>query len=185
MTLDVPGDLANRIAFYSDERGAMKLIGPKGWQCSAIYGADGSGAVRAFPTGEQAPMGSAFSSQPQQAIVGSETSACVGCSELQACPLFPAAAADYLNGYQMSCPETKPADESTVQISPGVIGFEDLAGIAGDGNPSGGPYPANGVMTYYSGNQGGSWLDTCTLPESDHALCTVALNTFINFYGNN
>ncbi len=51
--------------------------------------------------------------------------------------------------------------------------------------PSGGPYPANGVMTYYSGNENGGWLDTCTLPNSEHALCTVALNAFVSFYGNN
>jgi hypothetical protein len=183
MTLDVPGNLANRMAVYSDGRGAMKLIGPEGWQCAAIYGANGSGTVRVFPKGEQAPTGSAFSPQQQQAIVGSETSACVGCSEIQACPLFSTASADYLNDYQMSCPETLPAAETTVQISPGVIGFEDPAGIAGDGNPSGGPYPANGVMTYYSGDENGSWLDTCTLPSGDHALCTVALNAFVSSYG--
>jgi hypothetical protein len=40
-------------------------------------------------------------------------------------------------------------------------------------------------MTYYSGlDSGGSWLDTCTLPDSEHAICTVALNAFVSFYGN-
>lgn len=183
ITLNVPSDLAGSLAIYSDENGTMKLVGPKGWQCSAHYGGDGGGGVEVFPTGEQPPTGSAFSPQEEEAIVGSQTSACLSCREMQACPLFSTATTDYLNDYQMNCPETRPPDESTDQISAGVIGFEDPAGVAGDGNPSGGPYPANGVMTYYSGNENGSWLDTCTLPNSDHALCTVALNAFINFYG--
>jgi len=83
----------------------------------------------------------------------------------------------------MSCPQTRPDEESTYQISSGVIGFEDPTDVAGDGNPSGGPFPANGVMTYYSDAPDGSWLDTCTLPASEHALCTVVLNTFVSFYG--
>jgi hypothetical protein len=83
----------------------------------------------------------------------------------------------------MTCPKTRPAEETIYQINSGVIGFEDPLGVAGDGDPSGGPYPANGVMTYYSGNDNGSWLDTCTLPNSEHALCTVALNAFVEFYG--
>jgi hypothetical protein len=184
ITVSAPSDLAGQLAVYTDQQGTVKLVGPKGWQCSASYGADGSGVVRVYPTGEQEPTGSAFSPQQQEAIVGSETSACEGCREFQACPLFSAAASDYSTDYGMSCPETRPTEESTDQISTGVIGFEDPAGVAGDGNPSGGPYPANGVMTYYSANEDGSWLDTCTLPNSEHALCTVALNSFVSLYGN-
>lgn len=183
ISVRVPSDLADQLTVYSDQRGTMKLVGPKGWQCSASYGADGSGGVKVFPSSEQAPSGLAFSPQSQQAIVGSETSACQGCQEIQACPLFPAAANAYLKDYGMSCPQTRPDEESTYQISSGVIGFEDPTDVAGDGNPSGGPFPANGVMTYYSDAPDGSWLDTCTLPASEHALCTVALNTFVSFYG--
>jgi hypothetical protein len=54
----------------------------------------------------------------------------------------------------------------------------------GDGNPSGGEYSANGVMTFHSPNVDGSWVDTCTLPDSRHALCTAALNDFVARYGN-
>ena len=161
----------------------MELIAPRGWDCSALVGADGSSTVKVFPPGEQAPTGSAFSTQQQEAIVGSQTSACLGCRELQACPLFSDAAADYLNDYHMNCPQARPAEETIYQINSGIIGFEDPRDVTGDGNPSGGPYPANGVMTYYSGNENGSWLDTCTLPNSEHALCTVALNAFVKFYG--
>jgi len=40
-------------------------------------------------------------------------------------------------------------------------------------------------MTYYSGNDNGSWMDACTLPASQTAVCTVALNRFVDWYGNN
>jgi hypothetical protein len=183
IAISVPSDLANQLAFYSDQGGIMELIAPRGWDCSALVGADGSSTVKVFPPGEQAPTESAFSAQQQEAIVGSQTSACLGCRELQACPLFSDAAADYLNDYHMNCSEARPAEETIYQINSGIIGFEDPPDVAGDGNPSGGPYPANGVMTYYSGNEDGSWLDTCTLPNSEHALCTVALNAFVKSYG--
>jgi hypothetical protein len=54
--------------------------------------------------------------------------------------------------------------------------FEDPIGVSGVGDPSGGPYPANGVVTY---NGTSATEATCTLPESDHALCTVVLNDFL------
>jgi len=73
--------------------------------------------------------------------------------------------------------------ESVEQLGGGVVGFEDPPGVAGDGNPSGGPYPANGVMTYYSGDQNGSWMETCTLPSAEKALCTAVLDNFVSAYG--
>jgi hypothetical protein len=69
------------------------------------------------------------------------------------------------------------------QITPGVVAFEDPPEVAGDGEPSGGRYPANGVMTYYPNSGFGSWLDTCTVPTSEKPLCTAALDTFLAWYG--
>jgi hypothetical protein len=66
-----------------------------------------------------------------------------------------------------------------------VTGLADspTAGVTGDGNPSGGRYAANGVMTYYSGNPDGSWVETCTLPAASKDLCTTTLNYFVASYG--
>ena len=161
----------------------MELLGPLGWSCTASYGADGSGGVAVYPAGEPAPEGQPFRASSAEAIVGSETSACVGCGEGQACPLFAAAAQDFEQGFGRACPSARPAAESVEDLGPGVVGFLDPSGVAGDGNPSGGPDPANGVMTYHPGNQNGSWLDTCTLPQSEHPLCTAALNLFVADYG--
>lgn len=183
MNVSVPQDLANQVALYSDDQGTMMLLGPKGWICTGSYGADGSGGVAIYPTGEPVPNGQPFTPSSAEAIVGSETSACLSCREVQACPLFASAASDFEQDYGMSCPHVRPSAESVDQISAGVVGFTDPPDVAGDGNPSGGPYPANGVMTYYSGNENGSWLDTCTLPYSQQALCTTALNLFVSDYG--
>lgn len=55
---------------------------------------------------------------------------------------------------------------------------------SGCGSGSGGPYPANGVASYQesTGSQP-SHLETCTLPDSQHSLCTAALDSFVLAYG--
>jgi len=64
------------------------------------------------------------------------------------------------------------AAESVTPDSSGVVSFEDPPGISGDGTPSGGKYQADGVMTFHQGGTGASsWLETCTLPDSDSAAC--------------
>ncbi len=186
LTVKVPSDLVSQLAIYADQSGIMRLLGPRGWVCAASYGADGSGGVTVYPTGEPTPDNlQPFKSSSSEALVGSETSACSACREGQACPLFSSAASDYQRDYNMTCPSSRPTAERVDQIGPGVVGFQDPPNVAGDGVPSGGPYPANGVMTYYSGNENGSWLDTCTLPASQQTLCTMALNTFVAWYGSN
>lgn len=189
-TLAVPGDLAGEVALYSDDHGLMMLLGPAGWQCQAMYGADGSGRVVVYPTGASAPSGQAYARSDAQAVIGSETSACFSCTFGQACPLFPAAASVYdQSGINPAGCWTRPAAETVVPLSVGVVSFRDPPGVVGDGIPSGGPYAANGVMTFYPGpspgtaSPDGSWLDTCTLPAAQTALCTAALNQFVSDYG--
>lgn len=67
--------------------------------------------------------------------------------------------------------------------SPGVAEFTDPPGIAGDGNPSGGPYYAFGTMSYCSPlNETGSWMDACTLPAQDRAIRTAGIQLFVKYY---
>jgi eukaryotic-like serine/threonine-protein kinase len=171
----VPQALAAGLSVYADTQGIMELLGPKGWSCTANYGADGSGGVTLYPpgTGPQSPV----------AIDGSQTSACVGCALAQACPLFPSAARAYRSDFGQACPAQRPAAETVMTIAAGIVTFEDPPGVKGDGRPSGGQYPADGVMTYPSNLDDGSWQETCTLPPSEKNTCTAVLKAFITWYG--
>lgn len=178
------------MSLYTNDQGRMTLLGPVGWQCQATYGADGSGGVAMYPSGATPPAGQPFTASSAEEIVGSETSACASCTLGRACPLFSSAAAAYAtDGYPPSGCRTRPPAETVDQLGAGVVAFEDPPGVAGDGVPSGGPFPANGVMTFYpgshpgTGSPTGSWLDTCTLPTSSKQLCTAALNLFVADYG--
>jgi hypothetical protein len=154
----------------------MEILGPTGWSCMAFYGADGSGGITITPAG-------AGPSAPA-VIAGSETSACVGCTLGQACPLFANAADAYLAGFGQPCPTRPPAAETVMAVAAGIVTFEDPPGVKGDGRPSGGQYAADGVMTYHpSAQNDGSWQETCALPASEKNICTAALNTFISWYG--
>jgi hypothetical protein len=182
VTLTVSSDLASRLAVYADTRGIMRLIAPRGWKCEASYGADGSGGIEVFPPSERTASGAPFADLAE-AVVSNETSACVGCELNQACSLFTAAAQQLQSQYQQSC-RPSPAGQQTTQLSANIVAFEDPPGVAGAGDPSGGANPANGVMTFPPYSNNGSWLETCTLPPADSALCTVSLDYFVGHYGN-
>lgn len=170
----IPGSLDHEIAFYGDRLGIMSVIAPKGWSCSASVGADGVGRLVVYPVGSNA-------SSPE-AVEAGETSACLFCRLQQACRLFAAATTAMSADYGESCPY-KPALEVATPVRPGVMKFVDPAGVKGDGVPSGGRYVADGVMTFYLNNEDGSWLETCTLPDVMHPLCTLSLREFVALYG--
>jgi len=173
-TLLVATPLAGSLAAYTDRQGYLTVVGPRGWNCAASYGADGSGGVSVFPRGASATS--------IEAIAGSETSVCYGCTTGRACVFFPAAAKAYPVAYQSACPARKPRRESTDRLSATVIAFEDPPFVKGEGIPSGGQFPANGVMTYLPGSYDGSYLETCTLPDNIHSTCTAILNDFVARY---
>jgi hypothetical protein len=184
----VPRALAARLAVYADDVGVMELVGPKGWSCAASYGADGSGGLVVFPRGERVSPSWAAGwplarTSTEAAIAGLESSACYSCTLAQACRLFPSAATAWRSaGFGRACP-ARPAAESVVRVGAGIVIFEDPPGIQGDGLPSGGLYPANGVLTYHPGAPDGSWRETCTLPGSAKDECTALLNAFLSWYG--
>lgn len=180
----LPSALIGQVAIYSDGQGQVEVLAPYGWSCAAQVGADGSSSTMVYPPGEPLSAADLHTTSRDEAVVGSQTSACYGCTLGQACPLFPAAAKAYEATYG-PCPSTPPPDQSVVQLSATAVAFSDPPGVKGEGVPSGGPYTANGVMTYVNlTNAAPSYLDTCTLPASQHALCTAALNLFVSSYGN-
>ena len=181
----VPGDLVGELAVYTDLQGEMKLLGPIGWACSATIGADGSERIDVHPPGQTGSTSEPFHNSSVEAIMGNRTGGCEGCAVTQASPLFRAAASQCESQFAGDAQEchAQPTGESTESIEPGVVGFLDPPGVTGDGNPSGGQYPANGVMTFQTSRYTESFLDTCTLPASRQALCTAALDNFVQLYG--
>jgi serine/threonine protein kinase len=186
LPISVPSDLVSQLSVYADEQGIMDVVAPKGWDCTASFGADGSGGVTVVPSGEVLPQSNALPTGSQaEAIVATQNGGCQGCAASQACPFF----ADANQADPGSCINTSPpAEEQTTQLASNIVGFEDPPNFAGNANPSGGEYPANAVVTFThdpagsSGNYWSSWLETCTLPYSQQALCTAVLNDFASRY---
>ena len=184
VTVSLPPGMGAQLAVYSDDHGFMMLLAPRGWSCGAGYGADLSGGVSVFPAGERMPSGKLPANSPFQEVNGSETSACSTCGLGQACPLFSSAAKMFKSYLGRDCPTTRPAAETVVPLRTGLVAFADPAGVSGDGVPSGGLYPANGVMTYSPHSSDGSWMETCTMPPADKRLCTAILDYFVTAYQN-
>jgi len=181
-TVPIAASLARRVALYGDDQASMRLLAPRGWHCTAEFGADGSGGVQVYPPTQPPPSGaSSFPSLPE-AVLGLQTSVCVGCTQGQACPLFTQAATAYHRDFMLRCPLTRPARETVHRVGPTVVGFTDPPGVRGDGLPSGGRYTAYGVMTYSPEAEHGSWLATCTLPPADRAVCAAGLGLFARWY---
>jgi hypothetical protein len=174
-SLIIPKVLVGNVALYGDTQGKMLLLGPSGWECSATYGADGSGGVVAFPQG--APDPTTVPTGSAEAIVGSETSACVSCTLQQACPLFSAARARFAQLYSgiSGCDAGPPAGEAVEELSTSAVNFSQPA--AGS---SGNRYPVSGAMTFSTpSSDGTSWVETCALPEGETALCTASRHFFV------
>lgn len=189
ISVRVPSSEATDLAAYGDPAGIMLLVGPKdGWTCHGLYGADGSGGLLISPTGEPVPSDPDAGWHPSvssstQAIVGYETGGSAVQGAVLACSLFGAAATLYTQSFSKSC-LARPAQESVTTISAVADGFEDPAGVAGDGIPSGGQNAANGVVLYEPKvDEPTAYSATCTLPASQHALCTAVLNYFVASYG--
>jgi hypothetical protein len=100
------------------------------------------------------------------------------------CPLFSAAQSAAQQNLGKSCTASNPSREHTSKISSVAVGFQDPAGVAGVGYPSGGQNPANGVGLYKpKPNEAAAYLATCTLPATQQALCTAVLNHFVSTFG--
>lgn len=165
------------------------LLGPKdGWTCHGLYGADGSGGLLISPTGEPVPGDPdagwhLAASSSIEAIVGYETGASPVIGATLACPLFGAAATVYQQSFAKSC-AARPSQEGVTTISAVAQGFEDPAGVSGDGIPSGGQHAANGVVLYQpKPDESSASIATCTLPAAQHDVCTAVLNHFVALYG--
>jgi hypothetical protein len=179
---------AGNLAVYSDETGRLMLIGPTvGWTCTGSFGADGSGLMALAPVGTSVPTSGLTwhlpASSSVQAIVAMESGGSPVQGALLVCPLFSAAKAAAQQDLGQSC-ASSPSQERVSRISSVAAGFQDPAGVAGIGYPSGGQNPANGVGLYQAKPaEATAYLATCTLAPSQQDLCTAVLNHFVATFG--
>ena len=178
------------LAVYSDLTGALMLIGPTvGWTCTGTFGADGSGMMTLVPVGTSVPVGYGTAwhlpaSSPTQAIVALESGGSTVQGAALACPLFSAAKVTTQQDLGTGCDIASPPLEHVVTTSSSQVGFQDPAGVAGVGFPSGGQNAANGVMLYQpKPTEPTAYEATCTLPPAQLDLCTAVLNHFDATFG--
>lgn len=189
MTATLTPAVAALVAFYGN--GALTLLGPKGWECQAAVGVDGSASMTITPPGQSTRAGSSAAGSPaagssptggsaadEQAVTAYSGGACVGCIATMACGLFPEAWSLFATPGS-ACPTVLPVRERVTRPGPRSAVFEDPPGVAGTGEPSGGRYRAIGLLVYDPGTGGGgmgltlpSGLKvTCTLPDAMSQIC--------------
>lgn len=190
VSVSVPTSEAQQgnLAVYTDEAGRLMLVGPTvGWTCNGSFGADGSGLLALAPVGTSVPLSGLTwhlpSSSATQAIVAMESGASPVQGALLVCPFFSAAKAAAQQSGGSGC-AARPPQEAVVPVSGVQVGFQDPAGVAGAGYPSGGSNAANGVALYLpKPTEASAYLATCTLPTAQHDLCTAVLHQFAATFG--
>jgi hypothetical protein len=145
---------ASGLAFYGNNE--LLVLAPAAWRCSGEIGADGSAGM-GITRGQRTI---AVQAVPYTSSVGAG----------EACSLF--ADADP----PAPCPEHPPRRERIERLSRTAVAFEDPPGVHGTGQPSGGSFPANGVMLFNPSSKGFFYGETCVLPASEHTVCTLLLN---------
>jgi hypothetical protein len=163
---------AGLVAYTNTE---LFLIAPRGLRCSGTVAADGGTQVIAWAAGHPKPG----LHSPGVGFTLTVDPACAGCRADDACPFFTAFAKEL--GFP--CGAGVPAGEHVVRPSAALALFEDPPGVRGSGWPSGGRYPANGVVGLFGkGADAAVYRATCTLPVADHAVCTQSLDETISHY---
>ncbi|HEX7472887.1 MAG TPA: DUF4850 domain-containing protein [Candidatus Limnocylindrales bacterium] len=174
MTATVTPEVAALVTYYGN--GTLTLLGPKGWQCDATVGVDGSAHMTITPPGQAGPAGSPL--PDDQAITASIAGTCIGCVASLACGLFPEAG-NLLAQPGPTCPAKPPIREQVTRPRPRSAVFEDPPGVAGTGEPSGGRYRALGFLVFDPGTAGSGTTghapsalkETCTLPDALAQIC--------------
>jgi len=191
VSVSVPSSQAQQgnLAVYSDLTGRLLLVGPTvGWTCTGAFGADGSGMLALSPVGTTVPAAGTTwhlpASSSTQAIVAMESGGSTVQGAALACPLFSAAKVATQQDLGQGCAVTSPPQERVVRTSAVQVGFQDPAGVAGVGYPSGGLNSANGVLLYQpKATEATAYLATCTLPAAQQDLCAAIVNHFAATFG--
>jgi hypothetical protein len=170
--ISVEGRPDSVIGLVAYTNGEEFLIGPKGMICAGAVGVDGTALILVWPKGLTEPRRHSHEAGLSLFV----DPACVGCQAEQACPFFTA----FAKSVGFPCTDAIPSGERVERVNADLVAYEDPAGVNGDGWPSGGPDPANGIVGLFGARFRGHPEEvvaaTCTLRASDHELCTASLN---------
>ena len=178
MSVTVPGDVASSLANYTDGLHNMSVVGPRGWQCSAIDAADGNEFLFIAPPGvSSATAGNAYTKDVREGI-----GATFGVSAQLPFELTCEAMPDLGVSSDVEKCHKVPAGERFTRVDHTTADFIDPPGVTGIGTPSGGRYTARGQIRYSPrpiptmGDEAAEV--TCTLPASEASLCRTILDYF-------
>ena len=174
------GDKQALSAFASS---GLVVVGPRGWTCRAIVGADGGQVVEISPSEKPADFKSAPFEYPHPAAIeASLVPGCAGCKANTICPFFPAAA----NHLGFPCATGIPSGEKVTRLSAQVVAFEDPPLVHGTGGTREGALMFFGVVVFIPDSptfQGWAASETCAIPVSVLWVCSVAQSAFVKEEG--
>lgn len=168
----VPAGVASQVEFYSV--GTETVLGPAGWSCGQLAGADGSDALDVYPPGQPNPVNSQAQPGEQMIAASYDYTAHIPGVDL-ACPNFP-----WVVRSGESCPSAIPSGESVTHLSSDVVSIVDPSHLHGNLPGSGGAQPVTAVMIVpHAPNRTSVSIaeEACSLIQAD--LCPVILNDFL------
>ncbi len=189
-TVDLSSMAARSVAVYTDWAQQQTVLGPRGWHCHALYGADGNGGITVYAPRESLHYDGVYlaNSMSLQAISVDWSLACVECILSQACPFFSRGGAlyDELGAMGGAAVCERPKGEVVVKAGSTLVSFLDPSGVTGSADPSGGRLAALGIVYWggppkaKGGHTGthGSVIVTCTLPLRESRICNESFSYF-------
>jgi serine/threonine protein kinase len=176
-SVDLPASTASQLAFYTTQTESVApVLGPAGWSCAATVGGDGSTSIDIYPgiaDPVQGPVG-------EPLVTAHSDSACQGCVFSTVCRFVPSAGDQLGYGNDFFTCQAAPPGESVYWLRGSANGSPPLSDAVAFTDPAN-PDSLNGVVLYDNPNhQSSASEDDCTLPASEHALCTAILNNFVS-----
>jgi hypothetical protein len=160
-----------KLTAYRDIQGTT-VVAPSGWHCSALVGVDGNETVEVYsgeaPNDPSGVLPRNIHGGPGVTLINQPS--CQGCIASTICALLPdeKIVQTYRSQGGFDC-RPKPLREKVSEFGSGKVLFTDPPGVAGQGQPSGGPFTSYGALSYSS--FAGARQATCALPESLAPAC--------------
>jgi len=175
MKLELPAGVASKLSFYTDHtRMLAPVLGPRGWACNVLIGADGSGGVNIYPSGS--PQPGLTSGKPLVSALSD--GACQGCVWSAVCA-YVKGAGTQLGQSGLKCTPRPKGERVTWLEGSATKGTPPVHDVIATALPTK-PDPFNGVLLYdYVKSEGSASMGYCTLPAAEHQWCSDILNFFV------